>query len=820
MTALATAEQLLISDLSKSGLTKEALGAYLAQEAELTAVGIRPHLYLDNPAVHTPGYVIPYYDIGGTRAPFYRVRLFEPLPKGPRYLQPANSGSWLYFPKSFAALAKQVVTGKCRTNINGFAGAIIITEGEKKASKACIEGFPTCAVGGVFNWRTRTIVLPEGTQLLKNRENQIIAKVEKGTQVTPTSDRKAFLATGLLELIKFVMANNLQIVIAFDGDHPQNKDVQAAAAELAFEFRVHGVPTHRIRQLLLPNADNSKVGLDDFLRMHGPTALDSLLEQCMEQKTAFPEHPNLRGLINRHLDGQLTRNEAKELSLMILSDMDRHGSRMIEAHTRDPYFFDGRSKTLMPVNLLTHHSEPLHETKFGSFLYRHYDVGQADLKLVQWLAAGFTGEEPVSEIVPRSIVAMLPNERLAYQISDGQFAIVSADDKKPLQIVDNGTEGVLFKADQVEPLNPIKLVQEFQKQVKLLENPNYESMNWVHCLKNMKFCRPADAKLLSVLYYMSPWFLHWKGTQLPVELVIGEAGSGKSTLCSLRLRILSGRPALRNQPTDIRDWYASITSADGLHATDNVHMVNKDMRQRLSDEICRIVTEPAPYVEMRKLFTTSDNFRIPVRTVFVMTAIQQPFLNADILQRSLVTELLAIGNNFSSGWDMKMLEQFGGREGWIAHHLAVIHHVFKRIKAGGWNQTYKSSHRLANFEQLFLLFGQTIGLKDAKEMVSSFGRNAEGQVSEYDWVMAGLKDFNLEHIHIMKDPTRTITLQDVSAWAMTREEYEENSVLTNARRLSRYIKSHNNMVTRIAGFKDAGKSGNREAYRLTQLTPT
>lgn len=813
------AEQLLLKDLARSGLKPADLGAYLAQESELAAVGLKPHLYLGNQEVTTPGYVIPYYDRRGQRAPFYRVRLFEPLPKGPRYLQPANSGSWLYFPKTFEALAQATIKGKSRTNINGYSGAILITEGEKKAAKSCAEGFPTCAVGGVFNWRTRTIILPEGTQLLKNRDNQIIAKIEKNTVVTPTSDRRAVLASGLHDLIKFVLENNLQIVIVFDSSTPDNNDVQIAAAELGFEFRIQGISTDHIRQLRLPVDDKSgKMGLDDFLAAHGPTGLDALLSQCLEKKSAFPVHPDLRSLINRNLSGTLGRSDAKELSLMVLADMDCNGMRMIEHNTREPFFFDSRSKTLMPVNLLRHHSEPLHETKFGSFLYQNYDIGQADLKLVQWLAAGFTGERPISDVEPRSTLALLPNNRLAYQLSDGMFAIVSGDSKVPLKLCENGTEGLLFKADQVEPLDGLALLKEFQIQIaRLNKGAIYDEMYWPSALRQMNFCREEDQKILSVLNYMSPWMLHWKGAQLPVEIVVGEPGSGKSSMYALRLRILNGRPALRNQPTDVRDWYASITGGDGLHAVDNVHMVNKELRQRLSDEMCRIVTEPHPYIEMRRLFTTSENLRIPVRTVFAMTAIQQPFLNADILQRALVVELQAIGKDFSSAWDIAMLQKFGGRVGWLAQHLAVIH-MFLKLAGTEWDSNYKSNHRLANFEQMFRLFGNILGLKDAAVVGSALAGAAEEQVSEYDWVMEGLKQYNHEFIGQLRvNPNKKITLQDIASWALGREEYSENQVLTNARRLARYIKSHRFMVIKLAGFTEAGKYGNREAYRLNPI---
>lgn len=814
---IVTADQLLAQDLAKSGLETKDLDAHLAQESELAAVGIRPHLYMDTPGVGTPGYVIPYYDLSGNRAPFYRVRLFQPLPKGARYLQPQNSGSWLYFPKAFAELARAAAAGKGRTKINGFPSAIILTEGEKKAAKACAEGFPTCAVGGTYNWRTRTLILPEGTTLLKNRDGDIVAKLEKGANLAPTSDNKAFLASGLENLIRFVKDHDMQIIIAFDSDNPANSKVQEAAAELGFELRIQGLISRNIRQLILPASEGKKVGLDDFLQGHGADGLDLVLKQCIELKSAFPIHPNLKSLLNKRLGATLYRSEAKELALMVLSDMDRSGIRMMEQGTDTPFYFDSRSKKLLRVNLLQHHSQPLHESKFGEFMYKNYDIGQADSKFVQWLAASFTGEQPVESVQPRSTLALLDPFRLAYQLDDGHFAVVSADPEQSFVIKENGSDGLLFKADQVEPLDHALLAKEFKKQISWLQTkPKFEEFYWPKVLKQFKFARPNDYKVLSILSYMSPWLWRWNGAQLPVELLIGEPGSGKSSYYSLRLQILTGRPALRNQPTDVRDWYASITSSDGIHAIDNVHMVNKELRQRLSDEICRIVTEPSPYVEMRKLFTTSDNYRIPVRTVFAMTAIQQPFMNADILQRSLIFEMQAIGTDHDSDWASGALVALGGREAWLAHQLAVLHMLFRKAKDGGWNPRYKSQHRLAHLEQLFRLVGSIVGMADGELVGASLATASEEAVSEYDWTMEGLKSFSLEYYPELKsNPTKVFTLQDVASWAMSREEYSENNIITNARRLSRYVKSHKFMVEKVAGFiLMPNRYGNRDGYRL------
>lgn len=255
-----SATMLLQTDLQKSGLVFTDLDAYLAQEAELAAVGLKPHLYLSGPHSQTPGYVIPYYDIMGMRAPFYRLKLFHPTPKGAKYLQPGNVGAWLYFPKGFAEkLAAQIKK-------SGSDTVVILTEGEKKAAKAMNCGFIACALGGVYNWRSTTIVLPEGTELVRNRNNEIVARIKNGGEQQPTSDRRAVLANGLQQLIQIAQQHSIKIVIAFDADYPENPKVQRAAAELAFELRFNGIAATNIRQINLATEVGKKVGLDDLDR--------------------------------------------------------------------------------------------------------------------------------------------------------------------------------------------------------------------------------------------------------------------------------------------------------------------------------------------------------------------------------------------------------------------------------------------------------------------------------------------------------------------------------------------------------------------------
>lgn len=812
-----SADQLLVQDLSKSGLEPSDIGAYLAQASELEAVGIRQHMLLQGPdsEISSPGYVIPYYDIEGKRAPFYRVKLFNPAHKGAKYLQPAGTSSYVYFPRNFRSALQKTIDGNSLSCVNGFSPAVIICEGEKKAALAVKAGFLCIGLGGVYNWKSRTVLLPEGSKLEKDDRTgrvrvrlptALVSDDDTDNQADEISTRFSVLANGLKSLIDLVISRKWQIVIAFDSDCQYNMQVQRAAAALGFELRSRGLNTAAIRQVVIPGDATEKVGLDDYIIANGVDSFVQLLHKTLERRCAFPIHPNLQEHVGSSLLGKITRTKMRELAMSIVADLDARGIRMKDASSDIPYYFDHQSKRLMRVYMMHNGGEPLHETPFGEFLYRTYGISHADTKLVPWLAATFTGEEPIERVMPRSVVATTSNGEICLQLSDGQMAVVSSTG---ISIKDNSYAGILFKSDQVEPIQGNDLLKELHRQSK-------EPVQnwWREVMQQFKFTNTNHYDLASLLFYISPWLLRWRGTQLPIELMIGEPGSGKSSMYALRMSILTGRPMLRNQPTDIRDWHASITSQDGIHILDNAHFVSKELRQRLSDEMCRIVTEPNPYVEMRRLFSTADNMRIPVRTTFAITAINQPFVNADILQRSIIFELQAVGSEHDSDWVGHQLARLGGRAAWMAHHLLVLQ-KFLALVGTEWRPSYRSDHRLANFEQLLKMMGRVFRIEGVETLVTGLVKTIEDSVSEYDWTMEGLKEF----VHEVRTTYRTgkrpiFTAQDIVSWAATKEEFQDNTILTNSRRLGRYFKSHNTMISKAVGIVDNGLQANRSTYTV------
>lgn len=810
-------------DLTRSGLTEEHLRARPITGTELAATG-SPSIGGRAPE----GYVIPYFGLDGKLLPYYRIRILELMgAQSVKYRAPKGGMNHIYFPPDLPGLLTKDASWK----------AIIITEGEKKAACAVAHGFPCVAVSGVDCWRNRQISLPEDTILKKGKDGSIHAKIPSGDSNASVIEGGGTLAVGMEGLIEYILEHNMQVIIVYDSDQKGLKPaVQRAAAQLGYELRYRGVPISRIRLMVLPGrSDGSKVGLDDYLlsKGGGRERLVKRLRICMARRIAFPRHPNPKTYVaSRMQKHRLSRKECQDVALAILMELEARGKRLQNSDTKDMYYFDEETHTLMPV-FLSNPRVMLHETMFGSYLYREFNLSAGDQRVVGWLAAQFNGEPGVEQATMHKVFAR-PNgagmqNSIAYQFSDTHFIIVGPNPDRPFQICENGKYGVLFEQGQVVPIDRKDLDTQL---VHALEAPKDKSL-WMDVFKGFNFIESATdqegytnasveqlRQLASLLYYLSPWFNRWKGTQLPIELLIGEPGSGKSSLYELRQGILTGIPRLSNMTNDIKDWYAGITSRGGIHVLDNVHFTggSKDYRQRLSDEYCRLTTESTPHVEMRKLYTTSDVLALPVNTTFALTAIEQPFYSSDLLQRSAIFEVQAISSSHDARWTQRQIENGGGRIGWVAHHLVVMHRFLKlAVWSEQWDNHYKAQHRLANYEQALMMMAKVLQI-DPEWIPDVLSKQTSTQMSEADWVMTGLTDF----VQAFKERNEKwqlvrFVVSDITNWCETHENHNKNGILVNSRRLGKYIRSHSSMIAQAQGIHQDGNINNRAAYRVKEI---
>ena len=816
-------------DLQASGLVAEDIKARPIEMSERAACAVSPT---------AEGYVIPYFGLEGKPIPFYRIRLFD---QDIKYKQLKASPNHVYFPPNFL-----------RTLEQSKAPYIILTEGEKKAAAACKAGFPAIAFGGVDSWRNRVLVVPKDSDFGAYSYNKHLVgiKLPSSSWETPGITLEP-IAVGFDELASFIRDHKLNALIIYDTDDAATStglkpDVQKAAASLGFELRRRGIATHRIRQCILPLIEElGKAGLDDFLTLvENPAAeLNALIQETLSRRTAFPISPNMEEEMNKKLQNpKITRKDVQRIALTLITDLDARGIRMLSKNEEQLYYFEEATSKLIKVDLGDEKRGTL--APFAKHLYQQYGIStQSDVRLIKWIATQFAGEDPITDVTPYRVIARHStlDDNIRYQISDGQYAKVTGakNSQKALKILNNGTENVLFEAGQVEPLDAHELQKEFQKR---LTEPL--SMWWEDVLHEVRLKNHGQtATLFSLLYYISPWLYRWRGSQLPAELIIGEAGSGKSTLCELRLNILTGQPNLRNAPSDLKDWHASVSSTGSLHVTDNIQLTDKTLKQRLSDEICRLITEPSPHIEMRKYYTNAELLRLRVDSVFAFTSITQPFQNSDLLQRSVILELdklSATSSNpadpeaisYDSTWKQHQMDKFGGRTAWVSHHLHVLHLFLRKVKTD-WDPNYQAKHRLINLEQSLMLMADIFNL-DAKWIPQYLSNTIGETVVSADWTLEGLAAFATavrklapgERIDFAtKINANTSAAQankynsrDISVWALQHESYMECHNLINARKLGRYLQTHKAMVASVTGILELPEKRNNTTMYLIKAT--
>src|SRR5215831_11481160 len=176
-----------------------------------------------------PGLAIPYPDPTGNGNQFVRVKVDKAHSDGKRYRSPIGSKNRLYIPPNFEHDALQDVSVP-----------LYLTEGEKKALKACQEGLVCLALPGVWSWKTK----------------------DAAGRSVPIPDLDHVIWTGRV------------VTIVFDSDLAKKPNVQSAETSLAEELARRGATVFAVR---LPQGDNDeKVGLDDYLVRYSRDAFESL----------------------------------------------------------------------------------------------------------------------------------------------------------------------------------------------------------------------------------------------------------------------------------------------------------------------------------------------------------------------------------------------------------------------------------------------------------------------------------------------------------------------------------------------------------------
>lgn len=720
------------------------------------------------------GYVIPYFlPVQNTNdytlviangEPFKRIRIIGG--DGPKYIQGRATGSHIYFPP--------IPDAK-----DWFDPSIplVITEGEKKAAAACQHGILCCAVSGVDSWRSRTFVFQADRLAVVNNTKVSIRLEEK---------EATMIETQVAEELPTLPFEDRLVYLCYDNDtNPKTVEhVQRAAFDVAVWLNHHGASARQI-QLPFKDAEQTKVALDDFLQDYGSKGFWKLTKRAQ-----FPYRPKVKGWIQQQLASKYkNRDMYVKVAKAVLATLDRKGKRYRDKFG-NYYYFDKTTDVLHPIPV----GDPRSNDPFAIYLNNEFGISTADKEAMTRVMDDFRSVEPIVSIDRAYQGSVAFKDKYYFQLNDSRMVKITANDKVVMR---NGDDGILFLSGS-EP-------------VELVEPPR--DVNWLNILETTSL-EPMDPLsidetrvLVAGIFYLSPWLRRWSGMMLPVEIALGEAGSGKSTLFQLRKGIYTGSPRLNQPPDSIKDWYASVGNEHGIWVGDNM---GHKLDDKFSNELARMVTDPEPTVEMRELYTTNDLSRTFVDCTFSFTAIYNPISKSDLLQRSFIYNFHNIsGGNKDGHWLRRQLDG-DGRAKWVAHHLDVIQKFLKLAPNVEWSA--KSSHRLVYLEQALRVIGQIIGQPVVmNSALSQITQVTAERVAESDPVMEGLRAWGL-YCAERGIRERMFTTADVVSWVKfedMEERFTNIKMLSNARSLGKYITSHATEVAQTAGIykTDRTRSG-------------
>lgn len=641
-----------VEDLSKSGLSEETISS-------LQFEAVRPN-EIKLGGVNS-AFRIPYFTLDGGVNKFERHKLFPPrrTPDGhsQKYHQPSGSAPHLYFPPllDWVTVARDAGT------------TIHITEGEKKAAKACQEKFSTIGVAGVWCWRN---------------------KLDGGEAIT------------IPDLDRFNWSNrSVEIIPDSDAWRPEKiESVLSGFFALGKELERRGA---RVVLVKLPDSSGRKVGLDDWLCNEPPPLVEGwvrlerieLSDQQLNRLTAWfqkwqsrqnraaemSSNPLAARVNAIRLGNGKGFEKKRDIADCAVRDL-RASGRLIRTEEDELLYFDARAKTLEPIegqDFLAALCDKLglnpteEETRFVQAEIRNQSLIRGELATVHQFAFWDKAKN------------------LLY-VWAGNGSIYTCDGVAIKQI-DNGTDGVLFKKDPLfDPVFP-----EFSDTVEAFHDA-------------FKFLSIDDSSQsgasLAVLktFVLSTFFLETLPTR-PILTLFGEQNSGKSSTARFLGLLLFGKRfevgGFRADKSGESDFLAAITN-QRLVVYDNAD----SPAPWLGDHLARAATGAA--IQRRQYHTTNTLVSYRPNCFMVLTSRDPRWNRDDVAKRLLpirLNSLSQIGNLPEDSLKDSVLQS---RPKVFGALLQILNRVVGSMTVTG--KPYRSTHRMADFHKLGSFIAQAI----------------------------------------------------------------------------------------------------------------
>lgn len=529
--------------------------------------------------------------------------------------------------------------------------------------------------------------------------------------------------------------------------------------------------------------------LDDFIRSYGRKFKKAwtAFNRLMADKTLYPrEYARVAEEIFLIRKMNLKQFEINaEVAETLIKDLRSRGEFYYDG--QESYFFFNAEKKLVCI----HPDDPEFYLTLNKYKINRADHIYKYLQEACWVEALRYG-------IKTDIHRLAYYNRSTYTLylfnHANQIYRISP---KNIDLVDNGTDGVLFIADP--KAQPFTMSPHSDKAVSLLDEIIVSKINFAKDL----LC-PNERRIVITLWFLSLFFESVMPTK-PILAFIGQRRSGKSiTLRKMGMLLFGSHFNVTTIPDDLKDFDAAVTNSY------IVFFDNADTKRSWLDDRLAILATGGN-IKKRVLYTTNKLIEFPVRCFMAVTSRTPHFRRDDVAERLVIMRVDQYDPSKLIGEVKLLSEVVQNRDEIMSEVMRYLQEVVKALKEGE-NLKVPGAFRMADFFTFAYKIAHYAGIKKTVKRV-------------FDKLSREQSYFTLEN-----EPIFELLL----IWAEENEErevtntelYKELSDLAEEKRIKSFYKSVRSFSQRLSNLRsnleeffditERPISGNRKVftYRL------
>jgi hypothetical protein len=331
--------------------------------------------------------------------------------------------------------------------------------------------------------------------------------------------------------------------------------------------------------------------------------------------------PTLAQLQRIRTNKQLTTSQRRRaVAHVILTDLQQRGRLYFDPQRQEAMFYDGRSVLIM---------DPSHR-RWKTLLNTQYHVteGEDEFKPVNatlYAHVSTNGER----VIPRVFSYYDWEHNLLYVYNNG--GKVFRLDGYEIHVVDNGTDGVLFKDREDNRLIPTDVIDPTTHQPTSIPPETPTLTEAIFSIPNYAAATAEESADLARLWTLSTFFSGFMEAR-PHLVVTGPTNSGKTMVFQLLQELFVGPETRVDSVPNDKTTFESVVSNTHLVFFDNVDTPNKWFADSIAEAATGI------QFTRRVLYTTNESVTYRVQCFLGLTTRDPWFSRTDIATRLVVLQ--------------------------------------------------------------------------------------------------------------------------------------------------------------------------------------